>query len=64
MKMSAMPVGYPNEPIFPINPLGSQITTTLQQRADALYGTGSINLFLKNYNTLVVWASVNPRLSW
>jgi len=64
MKMSAIPVGYPAEPIFPINPLGSQITTTLQERADALYGTGSINLFLKNYNTLVVWASVNPRLSW
>ncbi|MCK6691209.1 MAG: DUF2279 domain-containing protein, partial [Thermoanaerobaculia bacterium] len=28
---------------------------------DALYGTGPVSLFLKNYNTLVVWASVNPR---
>ncbi|MBK6996519.1 MAG: DUF2279 domain-containing protein [Lewinellaceae bacterium] len=61
MKMSAMPVRYPNEPIFPVHPQGSEITTSLQKRADELYGTGPVNLFLKNYNTLVVWASVNPR---
>jgi len=61
MKMSAMPARYAKEPIFPVNPQGSQITTSLQKRADELYGTGPVNLFLKNYNTLVVWASVNPR---
>ncbi len=61
MKMSAMPVRYSPEPIYPIAPLGSQTTTTLTQRADALYGVGPTNLFLKNYNTLVVWVSVNPR---
>jgi len=61
MKMSAMPVRYSKAPIYPIHPVGSQATTTLQQRADELYGTGPANLFLKNYNSLVVWASVNPR---
>lgn len=61
MKMSAMPVRYSSQPIYPINPVGSQITTTLQKRANELYGTGPANLFLKNYNALVVWASVNPR---
>ncbi|MFN0034241.1 MAG: DUF2279 domain-containing protein [Saprospiraceae bacterium] len=61
IKMSAMPVRYSAEPIYPVNPSDSQAFTTLQQRADELYGTGPTNLFLKNYNTLVVWASVNPR---
>lgn len=61
MKMSAVPLRYPADPVYPIHPAGSQASTTLQQRADELYGTGPVNLFLKNYNTLVVWASVNPR---
>ena len=61
MKMSALPVRYSSERIYPVYPPGSQDFTTLQQRADELYGTGPTNLFLKNYNTLVVWASVNPR---
>ncbi len=61
MKMSAWPVSYPGDPIYPVAPAGSMQWTTLRQRADALYGTGPMSLFLKNYNTLVVWASVNPR---
>ncbi len=61
MKMSAWPVHYSSEPIYPVQPIGSTVSTTLQQRADELYSTGPINLFLKNYNTLVVWASINPR---
>ncbi len=61
LKMSAWPVNYPTERILPVRPAGSDGWTTLQQRSDALYGTGPISLFLKNYNTLTVWASVNPR---
>jgi hypothetical protein len=61
MKMSAWPVRYSGETICAIRPDGSAATTTLGARANELYGTGPVNLFLKNYNTLVVWASVNPR---
>jgi len=60
LKMSAWPASYPTESIYPYSPAGSDGSTTLQQRADALYGTGPINLFLKNYNALAVWASINP----
>lgn len=59
MKMSGMPVKYTSAPISPYQ--GSGPPVTLQQRATELYGTGPVNVFLKNYNTLVVWASVNPR---
>lgn len=55
MKFSAWPVDYSNEPIVGTD--GS--ITSLQARADNLYGTGPVNLFLKNYNTLVVWTSWN-----
>lgn len=61
VKMSAMPVRYSDAPVLPVQPAGSSASTTLQARADALYGTGPVNLFLKNYNTLAVWVSVNPR---
>ena len=58
LKMSARPVRYSSDPIADT---GGQYFTTLPQRADELYGTGPVNLFLKNYNTLAVWVSVNPR---
>jgi uncharacterized protein YfiM (DUF2279 family) len=58
LKMSAFPVKYPAAPIYSVD---NQHVTTLQQRADDLYGTGFVNLFLKNYNTLVLWSSVNVR---
>ena len=61
MKMSAWPVQYSSTPIYPSQPPGGTEWTTLEQRAETLYGTGPMSLFLKNYNTLVVWASVNPR---
>jgi uncharacterized protein YfiM (DUF2279 family) len=61
LKLSALPVRYAQNPIYPVQPSGSLISTSLQQRADALYGKGPANLVLKNYNALVVWASVNPR---
>lgn len=61
LKMSAWPVQYPSDRIYPATPAGSDRWTTLEQRARELYGTGPVSLFLKNYNTLAVWASVNPR---
>lgn len=61
MKVSAWPGTYPSEQIYPVSPAGSDGSTTLQQRSDALYGTGPVGLFLKNYNAATVWASVNPR---
>jgi uncharacterized protein YfiM (DUF2279 family) len=59
MKMSGWPVRYDDTAIEPYRGTGPPVT--LSQRAADLYGTGPINLFLKNYNTLVVWTSVNPR---
>jgi Predicted periplasmic lipoprotein (DUF2279) len=61
IKISSMPVDFPDDRIFPYNPLGNQQWTTLDQRANELYGTGPVDLFLKNYNSSVMWASVNPR---
>lgn len=61
MKVSAWPKVYPAETLYPVSPAGSDGSTTLQQRSDALYGTGLVGLFLKNYNANTVWASVNPR---
>jgi hypothetical protein len=61
MKMSAWPKLYPSDLIYPYSPPGSDGGITLQQRSDALYGTGLVNLFMKNYNAVTVWASVNPR---
>lgn len=59
IKMSAWPEKYDNYPIYSV---GNQpVATTLQKRADDLYGTGIVNLFLKNYNTLVIWSSFNLR---
>ena len=61
MKVSAWPKTYPSQPIYPVSPAGSDGSTTLQQRSDALYGAGLVSLFLKNYNATTVWVSVNPR---
>lgn len=60
LKMSALPVDYPAGRIYAYTPAGSTNWTTAERRAAELYGTGTASLFLKNYNTLVVWASVNP----
>lgn len=61
MKVSAWPKTYPAAPIYPVSPAGSDGSTTLQARADAIYGTGPLSLFLKNYNANTVWLSLNPR---
>lgn len=61
MKMSARQAKYSKEKIFAVNDPFQNEFITLQQRADALYGTSPVDLFLKNYNTLAVWASFNVR---
>ena len=59
IKMSTRTPKYPDVLISPTQGIGPP--TTLQARADALYGTGLASLLLKNYNAQVVWATVNPR---
>jgi hypothetical protein len=56
LKMSAWPVKYSALPIPSTDGMG---TTTLAERAEELYGTGFVNLYLKNYNALTIWASAN-----
>jgi hypothetical protein len=58
LKMSGLPVKYPDALIQPYQGMGPAIR--LQDRAADLYGTGPVNLFLKNYNTLALWLSANP----
>ncbi len=61
MKMSAWPVNYSTEPLYAVNPGFENSYTTLKDRATDLYGTAPLEIFLKNYNALNVWVSVNPR---
>ncbi|MBK8968960.1 MAG: DUF2279 domain-containing protein [Saprospiraceae bacterium] len=61
LKVSAWPKNYPTAPIYPVSPAGSTGSTTLQHRADDIFGTGPASLFLKNYNANTVWLSMNPR---
>ncbi len=61
MKVSAWPKTYASDRIYPYSPAGSDGSTTLQDRSEALYGSGLISLFLKNYNANTVWVSANPR---
>lgn len=58
VKMSGWPVRYDQSPIYSVD---NQHVTTLSARAEELYGSGFVNLFLKNYNTLNIWTSVNLR---
>lgn len=52
----------PNYPVFPIQASndGSGVTT-LAERAKELYGVAFVEGFLKDYNALTIWASVNLR---
>ncbi len=61
LKVSAWPKKYSTDPVYPVSPVGSEASTTLEQRAEDIYGTGPVSLFLKNYNANTVWLSVNPR---
>lgn len=56
MKVSSNRVNYSTEPIFDID---GGFSTTLQDRADALYGTSFVQRFLKDYNAQTIWASAN-----
>jgi hypothetical protein len=59
IKVSTRKPNYPDVTISPA--LGNGPPVTLQQRADALYGTGLTSLLLKDYNAQTIWATVNPR---
>lgn len=56
MKVSSNWKSYSNEPLYSID--GSEVTS-LQERADNLYGTTIPQRFLKDYNAQTVWASAN-----
>ncbi len=57
MKTSYM---EPNYSTFPIYSLDGSVSTTLLARARELYGVSYAERFLKGYNGLTIWASVNP----
>ena len=56
MKVSSNWRKYPTDPIYSVD--GGEMTT-LQARADNLYGTTIPQRFLKDYNAQIVWASAN-----
>ena len=56
MKVSSNFRKYPIDPIFSVD--GGEMTT-LQERADNLYGATIPQRFLKDYNAQTVWASAN-----
>lgn len=49
----------PNYSQAPLRAISTDTTSSLQARADALYGTTLPELFLKEYNGSTIWASVN-----
>jgi len=57
-KMSAQPIQHANDLIYPAQGVGPPVR--LADRSADLYGTGAVSLFLKNYNALVIWSSINP----
>jgi uncharacterized protein YfiM (DUF2279 family) len=56
LKVSSFPQSYSDDPI---TSLSGMSTTTFNQRATDLYGTGFAERFLKDYNAQIIWASVN-----
>lgn len=57
IKFSAFPVDHPNLSILS----NEGHLTTLQQRAQHLFGTGLPSRILKDYNAQTLWLSVNPK---
>lgn len=55
-KASTSLVPYPTEPIWSVN--GDQ-SSSLRQRGHALYGSNFVEVYLKDYNKLTLWASAN-----
>ncbi len=58
MKVSAHYKTYPDTEVQSVS--GSQ-TSSLRNRANALYGRHYAERFFKDYNAQTIWASVNPR---
>jgi hypothetical protein len=56
LKINSLPRPYPNEMIVSVD--GSS-STTLATRAQDLYGKGSLERMLKDYNAQVYWLSIN-----
>jgi hypothetical protein len=57
-KVSNTPRKYSNAPILSSD--GSK-TSSIRQRTDNLYGTNYSQTFLKEYNALSYWISINPK---
>ena len=55
-KISSSPAPYPSDPVFSTD--GSE-QTTLQARADELFGTSFGENFVKDYNAQTIWLSAN-----
>ncbi|MFQ5448289.1 MAG: DUF2279 domain-containing protein [Saprospiraceae bacterium] len=55
-KSSGQRPAYSSEPVFSDN---GERTTTLKDRAVQLYGTSPFEAFIKDYNALTTWGSVN-----
>lgn len=55
-KVSGTKRQYSTEPILSVN---GEFSTTLEMRADDLFGSTIFETFLKDYNAQTVWASVN-----
>ena len=56
LKVSSLPVNYPVDKIYDIN---HEAYTTLQSRADALFGSSFFERYLKDYNAQSYWLSLN-----
>lgn len=57
LKYSVHKPRYPNHTL--VSRSDPNVTTTLQKRADELYGTSLASIILKEYNGLTIWASGN-----
>ena len=57
VKISSNPVRYPDTPVFSVD---GDRQMPLSRRARELYGTSFAELFLKDYNAMTAWLSVNP----
>lgn len=55
-KVSNIPVKYPN---IPIPSTDGNSYSTLEKRANSLYGSQYVQTFLKDYNAQTIWASFN-----
>lgn len=57
MKVSSTPMRYPD---VWVTSLDGNRQSSLQSRAEELFGSGFPETFFKDYNALITWVSVNP----